>query len=543
MSYSTSDGIELRVIKALCKHQRSSYSHRVLKALDTDPRGLLDLELDVHGYNSASRFADDYLLYSFLRKWTGFTADKKSLERKTADGWQAAEHQCFRTNERLRSDLTLGQAPLALINKVQRKIVSVIGASPPSDILEHCRWSGGATFDMRRGSLIQDKMCSDLTYTRDFAAYLPSLIDDLWRSVAGVPQETEGNRCVQVPKTAKINRMIAAEPTVNAFAQQSVGRYIRRRLRFHGVDLNDQSVNQRLAFEALVSQLATIDLSMASDTLSRALVELLLPPCWYDLLDALRSKKSYLNGKWYQLEKFSSMGNAFTFELESLIFWAITEAVADYHDLGTSKTVSVYGDDIICNQSVADDVVNALRYFGFSVNAEKSYFAGSKFFESCGRHFFNLENVTPVYQKSVVGSDLFELIALHNRLYRWFSRNSRSYASKILAMVTEFCVSEHPKLKKLPRTPLIEDDMGFIDSGLKPNRNGDYKCRVLLMKSVPQYNVVSKYELALYAYKLRRGPGFKNGTPEGYTADVVRESRVLTDTIIWGRLTSAEALA
>lgn len=346
MSCSTSDGIELGVIRALCKHQRSSYSHQVLKALDEDPKGILNLELKVHGYTDASRFADDYLLHSLLRKWTGFETDKSALERKTIGSWQAAERQCFITNMRLRHDVRSGKAPLDLISRIQRKIVSVIGRHVPDDILDSCRWSGGATFDLRRGSLIQDKMCSCISVTRDFAdRFWYGVMDDVWLGVAEGLQETEGNRCVQVPKTALTNRMIAAEPTANAFAQQSVGRYIRRRLLSKGVDLAHQEVNQKLAFEAIVRDLCTIDLQSASDTVSLNLVDLLLPPDWFDFLDTLRCRKSLLEGRWYLVEKFSSMGNAFTFELESLIFWAITDAVADYHNLGvTERTVSVYGE-------------------------------------------------------------------------------------------------------------------------------------------------------------------------------------------------------
>lgn len=542
MKHNTSDSAEVGVIRLLCDHQRSSYSHRVKKILDKDPKGILDLDLDVHGYSDASRFADDYLLYSFLRKWTGFETDVSSLERKTVSSWQAAEAQCFRTNERLRTDLRQGFAPLNLILKIQHKIVEVIGRRPPSDIMARCKWSGGATFDMRRGSLIQDKMCSNISVTREFqATFLQQIFDDLWGQVTKGPQETEGNRCVQVPKNALINRMIAAEPTANAFAQQSVGQFFRRKLRSKGVDLNDQTINQVLAFEALVRKLCTIDLSMASDTLSRNLCELLLPPEWYQLLDRLRSKKSYLNGRWYLLEKFSSMGNAFTFELESLLFWAITKTVSETHYHGTDEVVSVYGDDIICNQEVAGEVVGALQYFGFSVNTEKSYFAGSRFFESCGRHYFDLEEVTPVFQKTRVGSDLFEFIAMHNRLYRWFAKNPRSYANKVLEYIRARCRKEHPKLKILPETPRIMADMGFINENLVPNCNGDYKCRVLMSKAEPVYNIDSKFELALYAYKLRRGSKHLNGTPEGFVSDVVIERRILTNALVWGSQLTAIA--
>lgn len=144
-----------------------------------------------------------------------------------------------------------------------------------------------------------------------------------------------------------------------------------------------------------------------------------------------------------------------------------------------------------------------------------------------------MENVTPVFQKAVVGKDLFEIIAFHNRLYRWFARNSRHYRDTILEMITAHCKKSHPKLKKLPRTPPIEADMGFLSDGLLPNRNGDFKCFVLTNVTRPQYNIVAPYEEALYAYKLRAGSSHLNGTPEGYVNDEVREARVLTYTTVW----------
>lgn len=537
MRTRTSDGIELAVMRALCNHQRSSYSRRVLKALDADPKTIRDLELDVHGYTDSLSFSDDYLLYSFLRKWTGFGVASTELETKTVDGWRAAERQCFSTNERLKQDLLTGNAPLELISRIQRKIEKVLGARVSPEVVTQCRWSGGATFDLRRGALTQDKIRSPLTVTAGALPLLLDVMDEKWAEVCEGPAVVRGNRCVQVPKTASINRMIAAEPTANAFMQQGVGRYIRRRLQLFGVDLNDQTVNQDLALRALVDRFATIDLSSASDTLALNLVELLLPPAWFDYLDSLRSPASFLNGRWYKLEKFSSMGNAYTFELESLIFWAICSSVSDMElPPNVEKCVSVYGDDIIVNQEIERQVVSALQYFGFTVNTDKSYFSGSRFFESCGRHYFDLEDVTPVYQKEVVGRDLFEIMALHNRLFRWFLRNPRHYSTKVLDMIVGFAKSVHPKLKELPRTPPISDDMGFLTQGLRADRNGDYKCFVLQAYTDNVYNIDPKAESALYSYKLRRGSAFLNSTPEGWCGDVSIMRRRLTKTTIWAHM-------
>jgi hypothetical protein len=100
-----------------------------------------------------------------------------------------------------------------------------------------------------------------------------------------------------------------------------------------------------------------------------------------------------VDGTWVRLEKFSSMGNGFTFELETLIFWAISSGVQDAHN---EWNVHVYGDDIIIPSESFDDVKHALEFFGFSLNKEKSFKDGA-FRESCGSDYFNGVAVRPYY--------------------------------------------------------------------------------------------------------------------------------------------------
>jgi hypothetical protein len=305
-----------------------------------------------------------------------------------------------------------------------------------------------------------------------------------------------------VPKNAKIHRMIAAEPTGNSFLQQGVGRYIRRRLKAFGVDLNDQTINQELAFRCLADEMSTLDLNMASDTVCTNLVLLLLPPAWCDYIFDIRSPYSYLNGAWYRLEKFSSMGNAMTFELESLIFWALCSVVCE-----TRGPVSVYGDDLIVPRACYEDVVSTLTFFGFKINTEKSYYDGP-FFESCGKQYHSLEDVTPAYQKEVVLTDLGQLIRMHNRLYRWGLRNGMHLVKDALHLIVSYTSKHHPKLKTLPRTPIIEGDFGFLadssSSSLKRDRHGDFNCWILEEYSVVLHGIQQDEVLCAYAYKLRR---------------------------------------
>jgi hypothetical protein len=178
------------------------------------------------------------------------------------------------------------------------------------------------------------------------------------------------------------------EPTINSWFQQGIGRMIRSRLKRRvGVDLDDQSTNQRLAWLGSISNdLATVDLSSASDLISRKLVEDLLPRDWFFWLDITRSHRVLIDDSWVELEKFSSMGNGFTFDLESLIFYALSWAVTTVEGYNTFW-VNVFGDDIIIPAGVKELFLKTFDSLGFRVNENKSYFEGP-FRESCGKDFY-----------------------------------------------------------------------------------------------------------------------------------------------------------
>jgi hypothetical protein len=96
------------------------------------------------------------------------------------------------------------------------------------------------------------------------------------------------------------------------------------------------------------------------------------------------------------------MGNGFTFELESLIFYAISLAtvmVDNGYDLDNAKkNVAVYGDDLIVPAKLYTSLVVNLNFIGFEINADKSFHKGN-FFESCGSDFYNGTDVRPFFLK------------------------------------------------------------------------------------------------------------------------------------------------
>jgi hypothetical protein len=235
-----------------------------------------------------------------------------------------------------------------------------------------------------------------------------------------------GSKLSFVPKTTSIARTICTEPLLNMLFQKGISRILRKRLRSFGIDLSTQPTwNAHLAqLGSITGGFCTIDLKSASDTISYSLVKDLIDPDNFYWLDLARSPSTTLpGGEIVQLNMLASMGNDFTFPLQTMLFTAIVHAVYKQHGLvpvPSSSTVpgnfGVFGDDIIVDTRVAQATMRALVLFGFQVNVNKSFFAGD-FRESCGHDYYCGHNVRGVYLKSITHErDFFSAI---NVLMRW----------------------------------------------------------------------------------------------------------------------------
>lgn len=244
-----------------------------------------------------------------------------------------------------------------------------------------------------------------------------------------------------VPKTALTYRGISKQPLANSYFQNGTGKTMEQRLarKTVALDLHSQERNQELAdIGCKTGELATIDLSSASDTISMAIVKLLLPKKWYNLLRLLRSPyyTEKVDGKWVtkKLNRFSSMGNGFTFPLEAAIFYALSRA-AIVEQLVTRENFtledarlyvqplegglgvlepSVYGDDIVVPTRYYESVTSVLNDAGFWINRDKSYHTGP-FRESCGHDYHYGCYVRPLFLSEVVSCPI-QLNTLINHL-------------------------------------------------------------------------------------------------------------------------------
>lgn len=382
--------------------------------------------------SEVNRLNDDdpatvYLKEQFLTKFVSDETDPAEVRRSRAiSKWLATEAENAATNDRLLN--TRGEyniLPRVSWNKwlsvVRSTIRDIIGGEPILSEL-YCSFSGGATTSKSRTeSHPASKYLGEAHITSAARPYFEQVLNWTyygWKTYSRdlSLKEVPGNVLFTVPKSTHIDRCCAKEPDLNMFLQKGVGGFIRRRLKYAGIDLNDQTRNQRLARRGSIDgSLATMDLSSASDSMSRVLVWLVLPHSWWRLMDDLRSPITSIDGEEHVNEMFSSMGNGFTFELESLLFYAIAKATA--YCTGVRGVISVYGDDIIVPSTLFDDLAWTLGWCGFSVNPEKSFHSGP-FRESCGGHYHNGRDVTPFYLRRPI-KRLTDLIHLGNQIRRW----------------------------------------------------------------------------------------------------------------------------
>lgn len=383
-----------------------------VKLREGDWEGLAGMSVNPRSYTCPQRYARDNAACALLKKLDKLptVTDRRSAAMRK---WWEGERDCYLSNERLTPYLREHRNSADRVggideffSLVRKIIVSWIGQRPPELALG--RHGPGATFsDRGRNTTVPDKMSSDPTLTRDAVWFLPQWLGTQWgaafASRLGKFSWSRGNRFTTVPKTALVDRCIAAEPSINVFYQLALGRELRKRLRSAGWDLDlAQEVHRRVACSSSTSrEFCTLDLSNASDTVCTTLVRLCMPPLWFDQLDDLRSKLTLVDGHWVHLEKFSSMGNGFTFELETLLFAAICcAAVRMNGEAGIlGEDVFVFGDDIIVKDHQFVNVEPVLRFCGFKLNEEKSFVGDVPFRESCGGDYFSGQPVRGYYLK------------------------------------------------------------------------------------------------------------------------------------------------
>jgi len=193
----------------------------------------------------------------------------------------------------------------------------------------------------------------------------------------------------------------------NILTQRRIGIGIRNCLKQIGVDLDILAEKHQNMISS--KHYATVDLKNASDRIHLSLIRYLLPTRVFKILEQARSEMTLgFDDHYHVINKVSSMGNGFTFELMSLIIYALCRSYS--HD------VSVFGDDIVAPNDVAPQIVNDLTNAGFIVNTKKTHI-NDDYRESCGAHFIDGHGYVESYDFRYP-TNIGECVTIVNKLSR-----------------------------------------------------------------------------------------------------------------------------
>lgn len=227
--------------------------------------------------------------------------------------------------------------------------------------------------------------------------------------VAPQPRGSEVARLKNVEKQWDKDRLITVEPYVSTYLQHKARVALGRTLINNGYreivdeglsghDGPEQHRRVSLLASAYGSPMAawgTLDLSDASDNIGYEQVLRVFPADVMAALDRGRSthfsyKRSDGTTDVRRLYMYGGMGNATTFMVESIMFYALIQAATQLRWRRPAKA-SVVGDDLLIRGTDAiEATIWGLSALGWRVNLSKSFFGlATSVRESCGTWAFN----------------------------------------------------------------------------------------------------------------------------------------------------------
>lgn len=357
-----------------------------------------------------------------------------------------------------------------------RLVERVLKGITVESVIQRAGFSGGASASVPRHSSTPADKWAPINYrglpqfgTSGIWSYYDALlrgcaVPGLGRGFTLVPGDTIDT----VNKNWKIDRIINPQPALNLFFQRGLGGEIRRGLRKFGLLHPNAQETQRARAKqgSITGDLATLDLRDASTSVTTGMVDTLVEGPVRKMLYDFRSPGTWLGcknndgsfnreGPWTcePYEMISTMGNGYTFELETMLFWAVAAAKCKQLGIHWSQ-VTVYGDDIICPTRAVDAVREGLLTFGLELNDKKSFYHPYPGFrESCGGHYWMGYDVTPFYLKRAP-DNVGDVILLHNKVVKWEASQEIFpwvQTQPDFTAVKQFCRRETPARFRGPR--------------------------------------------------------------------------------------------
>jgi hypothetical protein len=420
-------------VKYKAKKSRVNYDTQVDVSFTTI-RELL--RRDLHSSAKADEeehlsFFRDYQIDAVSKKFLYSDVKLESLNKPTFDKFLSFNNRMKETNssfvppliERYSKENTAVQNYLVL---ARRYMSHILGEFSIAEVFREAHLSSGSSIGVKYTDTSPEAKwtfpisCTDdaMPLFRDYLSYdylLHGRIHKLNSTTGTVPAKIvscNASRATTVPKSSSINRLIAVEPTANMYLQLGLMTVFENRFRDLGIIIARQPFrHHKLARKGSIDgKLSTIDFSSASDCVSIELLRYLLPKEWFSIVNELRCSQMDLDGSLVDLHMISTMGNATTFQIETLVFYVLGAAIIQMDckpkcclpDFSSKQNyislMSVFGDDCILPTKNAQEFIFLCESVGFLVNKEKSFIEpGPGFRESCGQDFFRGRYVRPFF--------------------------------------------------------------------------------------------------------------------------------------------------
>lgn len=374
---------------------------------------------------------------------------------------------CETLNRETNTRFLLREVSSPLIYTTSRLIADCLGNYSEMDMAQNLRFGPGVSSNCR-GSMatLAHKLEADISCTPrsfDIVERTFKHFFQYYHRLKPIVAIEQFNIFTTVPKTFKQERGICIGQHGNIIVQLAYGAQLRQRFK-RFVDLNVAADFHQHLVEKKWREIATIDLRAASQMIARRAVQAVWPEQWLSVMDDLREEYTKLpDGTLNYNQHYSAMGNGFTFEMESILFYNLAKAAMLNAGLKW-KYLSVFGDDIIVDRHCGPTVIQALKDFGFIPNDEKTFLDGP-FKESCGVDTLRGRNIRPVFLRNIKNGKLIEsLYKLANNITRMAANSGHGLHLDSRFYRAWVCV-----VRKIP------EHRRFYSSGVDPDyRSGKY---------------------------------------------------------------------
>jgi hypothetical protein len=293
---------------------------------------------------------------------------------------------------------------LQLARSICKRILGRFDAAVHANL---CRFAKRATFGNSLSDSYLDQKLSVLTGSRDHIGWFHDhLLSDelLGRSLVECSKKEpyyevcDTLSLTNVPKSFKALRSIMPNTTLGSFYTAGLGDYISDRLKSNGLNIRTLQERHKVLAKRFSETRShvTADLSSASDSITFALLNRIIPRDWMTALNKGRIRHFHHENEHglnrLYMHSFMTMGIGFTFPLETLVFYSILESIRRLTK--SPGFVSVYGDDLIYHRKMHPVVLGVFSLLRFQVNEDKT-FVESFFRESCGGDYYHGTDVRP----------------------------------------------------------------------------------------------------------------------------------------------------